>query len=546
MRPLPKNALSFAHLPTWMLIIGYPIFWLELFFHHNNHGVTTPLAMFLFGLFFGYASWKRNQEPFKFKNFLKTVSDLSPLERMFIWGGLGLGAIYLLVCAYAALLPPHLMQESDVLTYHYTFPRQHLIRNQFSFIPWSTCDLFPYPIQFGLAPFWFATVLPNKLPQFLFLLGMLAISARLLSFFTKPNFVKMSLIVFAILGSHHIGIQSGTAMLDIVVAYLFLASLDSFLRRDYMMAGVEFCFYFWSKSFIPFQTLAIIFVMGILVWGFHKAGYKFYLGFLDMTEEWKRGLYSYSLRFLLVFLVASIFVAAPFLSKSLGNAGTPIYPFFVGTFPANFQMQRHPDDWKKFLAATEYDLSMKDAYGIERSGEGFVKHLWLLAVPEQGVNNRFDYPLGLIYLLCLGPFIWYLARNFSRQQIALSALFILIFWASWWFGSQQSRFLFVPLLVMYILVLAEVRITPILMGLILSALFLTTFSVIRAHRPDWGKSREEVLRPHDREMLDMNREYINSGRHDRLFMQNSDIGYAQFPVRVTEEKLPFIIPILPR
>jgi hypothetical protein len=117
---------------------------------------------------------------------------------------------------------------------------------------------------------------------------------------------------------------------------------------------------------------------------------------------------------------------------------------------------------------------------------------------------------------------------------------------SWWFGSQQSRFLFVPLLLMYILILAEVRMTPILMGVVLVALLLTTLSVTRAHRWDWGKSREEVLRPKDREMLEMNREYLKAGRHDRLYLKNSEMGYAQFSVRVTEEKLPFIIPILPR
>jgi len=56
----------------------------------------------------------------------------------------------------------------------------------------------------------------------------------------------------------------------------------------------------------------------------------------------------------------------------------------------------------KVIKAEQADLAMKDAYGLKRSLPGFVKHFWLVAVPEQGVNNRFDYPLGLIYLLCLG------------------------------------------------------------------------------------------------------------------------------------------------
>ena len=39
------------------------------------------------------------------------------------------------------------------------------------------------------------------------------------------------IITFCILGSHHFGIQMGTAMLDIIICYLFLAALDSFTGR---------------------------------------------------------------------------------------------------------------------------------------------------------------------------------------------------------------------------------------------------------------------------------------------------------------------------
>ena len=44
MRPFKANALNLSHLPTWMLIIGLPLYWLEMAFHQNNHGITTPLA----------------------------------------------------------------------------------------------------------------------------------------------------------------------------------------------------------------------------------------------------------------------------------------------------------------------------------------------------------------------------------------------------------------------------------------------------------------------------------------------------------------------
>ena len=83
-----------------------------------------------------------------------------------------LSVLILVVGLYASLLPPHLMQESDALNYHYTIVRQHLILQSFKHIAWSHTDLFLLPINFALAPFWFESVLPNKLPQFLFFLGL--------------------------------------------------------------------------------------------------------------------------------------------------------------------------------------------------------------------------------------------------------------------------------------------------------------------------------------------------------------------------------------
>src|SRR5882672_6699659 len=86
-------------------------------------------------------------------------------------------ALAILVTSFlAALLPPHLMQEVDALNYHYSLPRQHLIRGSFAHLRWSTADLWPLPLQFALSPYWFMTELPNKVPQFFFLAGLVGLS----------------------------------------------------------------------------------------------------------------------------------------------------------------------------------------------------------------------------------------------------------------------------------------------------------------------------------------------------------------------------------
>ena len=63
-------------------------------------------------------------------------------------------------------------------------------------------------------------------------------------------------------------------------------------------------------------------------------------------------------------------------------------------------------------------------------------------MPSRGVNNEFDYPLGLPWLLFV---ILAIAAGLEfRKTRALPGVLILalLFWAIWWMGSQQSRWLY--------------------------------------------------------------------------------------------------------
>ena len=48
-RSLGKITTPLSHLPTWFFIIGYPLFWLQLYTHSASDGVTSPLSWVLFG-----------------------------------------------------------------------------------------------------------------------------------------------------------------------------------------------------------------------------------------------------------------------------------------------------------------------------------------------------------------------------------------------------------------------------------------------------------------------------------------------------------------
>jgi hypothetical protein len=540
MRLFKENALSLAHLPTWMLMIGLPVYWLEMSFHQHNYGITTPIAWVVFAIVAALTIKRAMNNHF---GQVKKLWPASWPDRILVIIGitlcLGIAAVY----CYAAFLPPHLPQEEDVLNYHYTFPRQHLIRNSFEYIRWSTCDLFPYPVQFGLAPFWFATELPNKLPQFLFFISVPLVLVRLLSFVGKVEPWKCFLVVFAFWGAHHTVIQGGTAMLDVVLAYLFLAALDSLLRANWILAAVEFVLYFWSKSFAPLQMTAVIVVLVITLLLLKRFGFTISWGFSAASTALHKVDATVLRKLILLFSVFSILVAGPFVYKSLKVGGTPLFPFFVGVFPHLHNPSEDPWEWDSFVAAAKYDLSMKDAYGLPRTAVNLIKHFWLIAVPQEGVNNVFDYPIGLVYLLCLGPFIYFMVKGVIKKQVGILPLLVCIIWSSWWLGSQQSRFLYVPLLLMYLLVIAEIRYSRAFFVSILLAVFLSAGSAFRAHRSDFGKAPEALLRAQDQEFRRLSKEYISQGRSGKVTVDHYQAAYAQFPARVLEENIPYTLQI---
>lgn len=447
----------------------------------------------------------------------------------------------ILSCAfYASLLPPHLVQEFDALNYHITLPRQHLLRGSFSHIPWSTADLYFLPVDLALAPFWLATFLPNKLPQLFFLLGILGICNCLARRFSGGKIWPSVLLIMAVLGSHNIGIQMGTAMLDLVICYLFLASLDSFLGGAVWLALIELSFYLWSKPLISVQFLATLVVFG-LAWillqdfGAQRKTWVF-------SEESVKGFISYFQRSFIkglgLFILLSLFLAGPFIYKSLRYSGTPIFPLGVGVFK-DLSIPQSPQRLSELKSKAAELLAVKDNYGSGRSLPEFVRHLWLIAVPEKGVNNRYDYPLGLMYLLFAGPFLFLFLSALRNKTLPLLPLWVIASWGIWWFGSQQTRFLFIPVILMYLVVTLSIRRpSRILLTVMLGAILLVGASVYRANKPDLGRWGEAVLRKQDKELISMSK--LKSAASMAVF-SSCDLAYAAFPVKVSGNDTLFVL-----
>jgi hypothetical protein len=532
-RSLGKITIPLSHLPTWFFIIGYPLFWLQLYTHTASDGVTSPLAWILFGSIIllsclssgGRGSGKPRTGPDDLQN---------NYDRFLLAAGFGISLFIIGIVVLASFKPIHLIQESDCLQYHYTLPRQHLILGSFAHIPWAADDLFLLPMDFALAPFWFATVLPNKIPQLIIFLGLISVAWRLTSALAGERRPWAGpLIALVILGTHGFGIQMGTGMLDLAIVYLFLASLDSLRLGNWFLAGSEFTFFFWSKPLMP---LEVIITMGIWASVF-VLGRRGHWQIIDVFifKHWRRALG--------LFMALSVLVAGPFVIKSIYYAATPFFPLAPGLMGTWGKIQNHPQSWHSLQQASQLWMEgTKNNYGHGRDLLSFIKHWWLLAVPEKGVNNAFDYPLGLTYLLMIGPFLFFLVKDISRRRFSPLSVLAAVIWLLWWFTAQQSRFLYVPLLIVFMVTI--VRLEKISRGLflcLLISLFLEALSLWGAHKADMGRWGVDVLRGQDKKLLELNHRYLENSLSNYMDWPSHDVAYAQFPVMVHKENLPHTI-----
>ena len=520
----PLKNYPLAHLPTLALMIGAFSFWLELYIIRLPSGHSSFLA---WGIFIFCLLALLFSRPWQ-SNIMPSLSDESLVLRVIFALGAFLGAIYLVVGLYASFLPPHLIQETDALMYHITIPRQHLLWHSFGHIPWSVADLFLLPLDYALSPFELATMLPNKLIQFIFFAGSLGCVFHLVYILSGRVLHRAWLGVLAVMACHAVAIQVGLAMLDLVMLYCFLAFIHSLLVGRWTLAAIELAFFFWSKSFIPLQMVVIGLVLGsILFWALKN---NFSINEVLVPSPRERKI------FMLGFAIASLGIALPHLIKSFYYTGTPLYPFGVG-FLSPLAISS-PEHWHSILQKAGMSLSVKDTYGHGRSIVAFIKHLWLIAVPEHRVNNAFDYPVGLIYLLVLGPFLSHFIGSLKSKRLPVLSMFVLIWWLTWWFGSQQSRFLLVPICMMIILTISFLpKISKVLIVLIILALGLEVVSLVDANRHDWGKPFSQLLRDQDRKILELQ---PSVGALD-VKLDFPDVAFAPYPVTVIKSDSVFVI-----
>jgi hypothetical protein len=243
-----------------------------------------------------------------------------------------------------------------------------------------------------------------------------------------------------------------------------------------------------------------------------------------------------------LFIILSVGVAGPFIVKSIYYAATPFFPLAPG-FMGWGNIEIHPSSWHSLQQASQLWMEgTKNSYGHGRDLSSFIKHWWLLGIPEKGVNNAFDYPLGLTYLLLIGPFLFFLIKDILQRKFSPLGILAAVIWVLWWFTAQQSRFLYVPLLIIFIVTIPRLgKISRVFFACLLISLSLEALSLWGAHKGDVRRWGLDDLRAQDKRLMELNHRYHEHSLSDYIDWPSHDVAYAQFPVMVRKENLPHTI-----
>ncbi len=462
-------------LPLWLWLAGY----IEFLWHTAGPGLI-PVGLISSLAFAVLATTcfvkQRTTWVVDFRDFFQSWRGLPGKGESILFFTYAVGFLLLTaiisLALFSALRPPFLPQEYDAINYQMGIPRQLLIRESLTRIDWSVADLWPMAMQIGMAPIFSAFGTINKLPQFLFALGAAATLYKLPKQI-NPNLSSPLLQVIpllAIFGSHGVAIQLGTGMMDLPALYLLLLSISAAYDRRIFTAALSLAVYTASKAFHPFQIGAVVIAAAVWMWP-NRPALKLYLK-----------------KFLPIFISLSVLLMARSTWNSLNASGTPLFPFFACAFAEG----KYCADEKRSILEESASLLLatRGTYGSGRGLQALFDHFWRISVPTKGVNNEFDYPLGLPWLLLLVMAPFAIARE--RRLNSFLALAVL-FWALWWMNSHQSRWLY-PTLAFGFLGTIEIQkmASRLLPALVAVSLLFTSISQFRSLAPTIRLSPGEI------------------------------------------------------
>ena len=453
---------------------GFIEFHLTVFFGPRN-GHTLGVSLWIAIAVLLAALWRSRNATLRVAGMLAGEVRRAPV---LFWLLCAVQAGMFVLAGYEAHFPPHWPQERDAINYHMALPRQHLFWGSLQHLPWSMTDLFSMPLQYGFAAVWFLGATINKWPQFvgtLWAFGILLALGRRHAAHSFSGWIP----ALALFTTHGVMVQLGMAMLDLTNLYLLLVAWHAAICRRPFWWAAHIALYATAKAFYPAQV-------GMLV-----------LALLAYSYIFERESVIANRRSLILFgsiaIIAFLFLSARSIWIALERAGTPVYPLAVCVIPSVSGCQGALGTIIR--ANAKLVTAAAGSYGLGYGVSGLFTHFWRVAVPAFGsVNNEYDYPLGLAWLIMLILVLGSIAQWYSVRRVSPELVMAVLLWVFWWFSSQQSRWLF-PVIALGLLatVYTQIRINQkLLLGsIIISALF-SALSLARSIQTDISVSAADV------------------------------------------------------
>ena len=276
----------------------------------------------------------------------------------------------------------------------------------------------------------------------------------------------------ALFSTHGVMVQLGMAMLDLTSLYLLLAAWHAAVHRRVFWCAAHIALYAATKAFYPAQ--AAILVVAVL-------GYMVIFERGALIANRRKLEYGAALATMLFFVIMARSIVV-----GIERAGTPIFPFFTCVFSVT-NCQGAAGESMRTIAAAQFGTI--DAYGLGRGAGAIISHLWRISVPAVGsVNNVYDYPLGLTWVLLLvllaasAP-VWVKAKRIPPELMLAAVL-----WLLWWVTSQQSRWLY-PFIAFGLLATVQLQLRAncrLLVAVLAGAACISLLSQARAISTDMG------------------------------------------------------------
>jgi hypothetical protein len=331
------------------------------------------------------------------------------------------------------LTPPSTWDE---LTYHLVIPKTYIEHGGFARADYLVYFDIPHNVNL-LYGFALAAHSPESAHLLHFAFGIM--TAGLLLALGKRFYNETSgwFAALIFLTTPVVMLETRAAMVDVAMAFFFLAAVYAL-------------FLWWETGRARFVTLAAVFT-GILTGCKYQGIYGFVVLLVMLLAVSARREKHFSLghiRALIVFVIVSALIIAPWLVKNALATGNPVYPNLYGIFGGK--------DWSPQLA--DHLRLWLHSMGMGKGIRDFFLLPWRLTVRGAHSYSRFSGILTPFYFFSLPLLVFtFLPGQPGRRTritLRLLALFI-IYLAIWFLGSQQMRFL-IPALALLALVSGDI------------------------------------------------------------------------------------------